>query len=146
MTTWFSRVFWDLFKKISGLKMIYTILLTFHQLMLKILIVTDLKKRSRLLVTGLLVRGLRNWGPTHLTCELSICWGATDLGRHAHWGATVPPLCIMQKDGKLLFGFTLHCFYFPKKFFFFVHSVMKFWILHGKFWFEKIRIGLNHNS
>ena len=35
--------------------------------------------------------GLRNWGPTHLTCELSICWGGTDLGTHAHWGAPVPP-------------------------------------------------------
>ena len=35
--------------------------------------------------------GLRNWGPTHLTCKLSICWGGTDLGTHAHWGATVPP-------------------------------------------------------
>ena len=35
--------------------------------------------------------GLRNWGPTHLTCKLSICWGGTDSGTHAHRGATVPP-------------------------------------------------------
>ena len=38
--------------------------------------------------------GLRNWGPTHLTCELSICWGGTDPGTHAHRGAAVPPTII----------------------------------------------------
>ena len=35
--------------------------------------------------------GLRNWGPAHLTCKLSICWGGTDPGTHDHRGAAVPP-------------------------------------------------------
>ena len=42
------------------------------------------------------LEGLRNWGPAHLTCKFSICWGGTDLGTHAHWGATVPPFKIKE--------------------------------------------------
>ena len=47
--------------------------------------------------------GLRNWGPAHLTCQLSICWEGTDLGTHAHWGATVPPIKIVLNISKFYF-------------------------------------------
>ena len=48
--------------------------------------------------------GHRNWGPAHLTCKLSICWGGTDLGTHAHWGATVPPFLtvVLSTSSKII--------------------------------------------